>query len=247
MKIGIVGVGSIGKTLGLKLAAAGHDVKVANSRGPETIDQSILATGARAVAAADAVSDVDVVILSIPLNRIPTFAPVINEGSSDTIIVDTSNYYPGRDDKVDAIEAGQVESLWVVETLGRPVVKAWNTIGADSLARNGTPPGTAGRIALPVAADDDGQRAVGIALVEDTGFDGFDAGPLMESWRQQPGAPCYGTDLTSTELPAALAAAEKARLPNRRDLAVAAFAERMGEGTNPDAGFGLRISRALFL
>ena len=124
MKIGILGVGHIGKTLALKLPGAGHDVKVANSRGPETIGADVLASGARAVSAAEAVKDVDVVILSIPLNRLPSVAPLVADLPAETVVIDTSNYYPFRDSKIDAIEAGQVESLWVAEQLGRPVVKA---------------------------------------------------------------------------------------------------------------------------
>lgn len=247
MKIGILGVGHIGKTLARKLGAAGHDVKVANSRGPETIEAEVLAFGARAVSTAEAVKDVDVVILSIPLNRLPEVAPLMARVPRETVVIDTSNYYPMRDSRIDAIEAGQVESLWVVERLGRPVAKAWNSIGSASFATKGRTSGSPGRIALPVAADREADRKVAMALVEDTGFDAFDAGTLAESWRQQPGAPCYGTDLTREEMPAALAAAESARLPKRRDLAVAAFQERMGDSTtNPDADFGVRISRALF-
>jgi len=248
MKIGILGAGHIGKTLARKLAAAGHDVKVANSRGPETIEPDALAFGARAVPAAEAVTGVDVVILSIPLNRLPATAPLVTRLPAETVVIDTSNYYPQRDGRIEAIEAGQVESLWVVEQLGRPVAKAWNSIGSDSFARKGMAPGGPGRIALPVAADREAERKVAMALVEDTGFDAVDAGTLAESWRQQPGAPCYCTDLTREELPAALAAAEAARLPKRRDLAVAAFAERVGDSTtNPDAEFGVRVSRALFM
>ena len=144
MKIGILGTGHIGKTLALKLPAAGHDVKVANSRGPETIGADVLASGARAVSAAEAVKDVDVVILSIPLNRIPSVAPLVADLPAETVVIDTSNYYPFRDGKIDAIEAGQVESLWVAEQLGRPVVKAWNSIGSDSFARKGTAAGEPG-------------------------------------------------------------------------------------------------------
>nr|MBF0683708.1 NAD(P)-binding domain-containing protein [Pseudomonas sp.] len=69
MKIGILGAGHIGKTLAQRLAQAGHDVKVANSRGPDTIAQDVLATGARAVTTEEALADVDAVILSIPLGR----------------------------------------------------------------------------------------------------------------------------------------------------------------------------------
>jgi len=146
---------------------------------------------------------VEVVILSIPLNRLPAVAPLIASVPAEAVVMDTSNYYPQRDDRIDAIEAGQVESLWVAGQLGRPVVKAWNSIGSDSFARKGTAPGGPGRIALPVAADREADRKVGMQLVEDTGFDAFDAGTLAESWRQQPGAPCYCTDLTKEELPTA--------------------------------------------
>ena len=248
MKIGILGTGHIGKTLVRKLSAAGHDVKVANSRGPDTVEADVLASGARAVPAAEAVENVDVVIVSIPLNRLPGVAPLFANLPAETVVIDTSNYYPGRDGAIAAIEAGQVESLWVVEQLGRPIVKAWNSIGAESLARKGKPAGSPDRIALPVAADRERDRKVGMALVQDTGFDAFDAGTLAESWRQQPGAPGYCTDLTREQLPAALAAADRARLPKRRDLAVAAFMERMGDGTtNPDAEYGVRLSRALYM
>lgn len=248
MKIGIVGVGHIGRTLAQRLGAAGHDVKVANSRGPHTIDADVLAWGARAVSAAEAVVDVDVVILSIPLVRMAQIAPLIVGVPAETVVIDTSNYYPMRDDKIAAIEAGQVESLWVIEQLGRPVVKAWNAIGSGSFADKGEPAGSPGRIAIPVAADSDTERGVGMALVEDTGFDAFDAGTLAQSWRQQPGAPCYCTDLTRREMPAALEAADAARLPKRRDLAVAAIQERVGDtATNPDAEYGVRLSRALYM
>jgi len=247
MKIGIIGAGHIGKTLVQRLSAAGHDVKVANSRGPDTIEADVLASGGRAVSAAEAVVDVDVVILSIPLNRIPGIAPLIANLPSETVGIDTSNYYPQRDGKIDAIEAGQVESLWVAEQLGRPIVKAWNSIGADSFAKKGKPAGTPDRIALPVAADRETDRKVGMALVEDTGLDAFDAGTLAESWRQQPGTPCYCTDITREKMPAALAAADAARSPKRRDLSVAAMSERFGAGENPDAEYGVRLSRALFM
>ncbi|MDC0707169.1 NAD(P)-binding domain-containing protein [Stigmatella sp. ncwal1] len=108
MKIGIMGTGHIGKILVQKLSVAGHDVKVANSRGPETIGADVLALGGRAVSAADTVADVNAVIISIPPNRIPQIAPLIAKLSADTVVIDTSNYHPFRDGKIDAIEAGQV-------------------------------------------------------------------------------------------------------------------------------------------
>lgn len=246
MKIGILGTGHIGKTLVSKLSLAGHIVKVANSRGPETIDKALLTSGARAVTAEEAVKDVDAVILSVPLTRIPSIASLLASLPSETVVIDTSNYYPFRDGNIDAIEAGQVESLWVAEQLGRPIAKAWNAIGSASLASKGKPSGDPDRIALPVAADRDRDRDLARTLVEDTGLDFYYSGPLKDSWRQQPGAPAYCTDLKLNEMAAALAAAEKDRLPKRRDLGVAVMQERLGDGTtNPDAEWGVRLVRAI--
>lgn len=248
MKIGILGTGHIGKTLARTLSAAGHDVKVANSRGPDTIGADVLATGASAATSADAVVDVDVVILSTPLGAIPDIAPMIAALPEAVIVIDTSNYYPARDTVIHAIEAGKTESEWVAETLGRPIAKAWNAITSASFAQKGAPAGTAGRIAIPVAADDDRSRTVAMELVEDSGLDAVYAGTLADSWRQQPGAPSYCTDLDRDAMPGALAAAERARLPRRRDLAIEAIMERVGDSTtNPDSDYAVRLTRALFM
>ena len=246
MKIGILGTGNIGKTLVVRLSQAGHDVKVANSRGPETIDKELLASGARAVTTENALKEVDAVILSIPLNRIPGIASLVAGLPDDTVVIDTSNYYPFRDDQIDAIEQGQVESVWVAEQLGRPIAKAWNAIGSASLANKAKPEGASDRIAIPVAADREHDRKIAMSLVNDTGLDAFDAGSLADSWRQQPGAPVYCTDLSFSEISAALDAAQRERLPKRRDLGVAVMQERLGDGTtNPDEDWGVRLVRAI--
>lgn len=245
MKIGILGVGTIGTTLARKLAAAGHDVKVANSRGPETIKPEVLETGARAVTAKDAASDVDVVILSMPHTGFEKVRHLVAALPEQTVVIDTSNYFPQRDGVNPAIEVGDVESEWIQDFFGRPIAKAWNAIGAVPFAERGRPECHPERAAIPIAGDGDRDRKVAMALVNDTGFDGYDAGPLAESWRQQPGSPVYCTNLTYDETGPALAAAERHRLPKRRDLSVTIFSERFGPGMNPDADTIIRISRAL--
>lgn len=248
MKLAILGTGNIGKTLVRELAKAGHEIKVANSRGPETIDAQILASGAQAATAQDAVRDVEVIILSIPFQRLSSVRPVLAGVPEETVVIDTANYYPARDGKIDAIEAGQVESLWVVEQLGRPVAKAWNAIGARSFAEYGKAPGSPDRIAIPVAADRTVDKDVAMRLVDETGFDPFDAGSLAESWRQQPGSPVYCTDLKKEEMAAALPTAEKARLPIRRELVAAVAHERFGDAkSNPDTDLLVALNRLVFM
>jgi predicted dinucleotide-binding enzyme len=243
MKIGILGVGHIGKTLALKLSAAGHDVKVANSRGPATIEADVLASGAHAVSAAEAMEGVDVVILSIPLNRLPAVAPLVANLPAETVVIDTSNYYPQRDNRIDAIEAGQVESLWVAEQLDRPIVKAWNAVLAGTFQEKGVPGGTPGRIAIPVAADSEEAKRVGMQLVDESGFDPFDAGSLADSWRQQPGQPAYCTELGVEEMGPALAAADRTEAPRRRDLVL----ERISAAGEPFSWESvLELNRTLF-
>ena len=246
MKIGILGAGSVGATLARKLSGAGHEVKVANSRGPETINPEIVAAGARAVEATDVVTDIDALIISVPLSRIPALKPLIANLPTDAVIVDTSNYYPMRDGQVQALDEGQVESLWITEQLGRPVAKAWNAIVAGSFETKGKAAGDPDRIAIPVAADREADKAAAMSLVEDTGFDAVDTGSLADSWRQQPGAPTYCTDLTRQEIPDALAAAKKDRIPQRRDLAMATIMEKLEGGATLTSDNLVELNRAIY-
>jgi 8-hydroxy-5-deazaflavin:NADPH oxidoreductase len=247
MKIGILGVGAIGATLTQRLSTAGHEVQVANSRGPETIPDEVVAAGGRRVEAAAVVLGVDALVVSIPLARVPDIRPLVDDMPAGAVLLDTSNYYPARDGRIAALDDGQVESLWVAEQLGRPLVKAWNAITAGSFTSKARPAGSADRLAIPVAADTDDHRALGVSLVEDTGFDGLNAGVLADSWRQQPGTPAYCTDLSHDQLRAALASAVPGRAPKRRDLAMAVIAELMAD-TTADRGpeFLVQINRLIY-
>jgi predicted dinucleotide-binding enzyme len=246
MRIGILGSGSIGGTLAKRFSASGHNVKVANSRGPDTIDADVLSTGARAVEKAEAVTDVDVVILSIPFLRIPDLAPLLTALSAETVVIDTSNYIPARDDRIEAIERGQPDSVWVTEKLGRSIAKAWNSIYSATLKEMNRPVGHPERLAAPVAADRDRDRDVTMALVEESGFDAYDAGTIADSWRQQCGTPCYCTEVALAELPDALASADLTRSRKRQDLFFAVYAERFEDvGFNPSREYVVRLSQLL--
>lgn len=223
MKIGIIGAGNIGATLARKLSALGHEVKIANSKGPDFLRDLAGEIGAEAASAEDAVAGAEVVILSVPFASFGTLAPLIGGVPADTVIIDTSNYYPFRDGTIDDVDGGKPESIWVSEQLGRAVVKAWNAGLAHTLAEKGTPPGTPGRIALPIAGGEDAAKRVAIELVEGTGFDAIDAGSLDDSWRFQPGTPAYCTELAARDLVEALAAAERDRAPANRETLIQYF------------------------
>lgn len=217
MRIGIIGAGHIGGTLAKRLRALGNDVSIANSRGPETLGAVAKETGARPVTVKEAARDEDVVIVTIPEKNIPSLPrDLFASTPASTVVVDTGNYYPQRDGRIDAIENGMTESRWVSQQLGRPVVKVFNNIYAKHLLERGRPKGAAGRIALPVSGDDPAAKALVIRLLDELGFDGVDAGTLDESWRQQPGTPVYGTDHDAEGVRRALAEARRERPPEFR-------------------------------
>jgi predicted dinucleotide-binding enzyme len=213
MKIGIIGAGQIGGTLTRRLAKLGHEVCVANSRGPESLAALAKETGAKAVTATEAAHAGEVVIVTIPEAKIPNLPIDLFAGVPDgVVVVDTGNYYPRhRDGRIEKVEAGMLESRWVEKQLGRPVVKAFNNIYAKHLMENGKPVGSPGRIALPVAGDDQSAKDVIIKLLDQLGFDGVDAGGLDESWRQQPATPVYTTDFDADGVRRALAQATPER------------------------------------
>ena len=194
MKIGIIGAGNIGGNLTRRLTAVGHDVSVANSRGPETLSELAAETGAKAVTVAEAPRGADVVVVTIPLKNVPDLpAGLFAEVAEGVAVIDTGNYYPQqRDGRIAEIEDGTTESRWTAQQLGHTVVKAFNGTYAPHLLEKPLPKGAPDRVAVPVAGDDEAAKQRVRALIDEIGFDTVDAGGLDESWRQQPGTPVYG-------------------------------------------------------
>ncbi len=205
MRIGLIGAGNIGGTLARLAVDAGHTVVLSNSRGPDTLADQVRGLGPAATAGTpeDAVAGADLVVVSVPLHayrQVPATAP-------GTLVVDTNNYYPARDGQIAELDDGSTTSseLLARHLPGAPVVKAFNAIRSDHLGSHGSPAGTPGRRALPIAADDAGAKAVVSALIDEFGFDVVDAGPLAEGRRFQPGTPAYGPRLDAEQLRQALA------------------------------------------
>ncbi len=194
MKIGIIGAGNIGGNLTRRLTALGHDVRVANSRGPETLADLAAETGATAVDVANVADGAELVILSVPQKNVPDLpAGLLDSKVDGAPVIDTNNYYPReRDGRIAAIEDGLTESGWVEQQIAHPVVKAFNGVYAHWLLEKPLPTGSSERLAIPVAGDDPAKATV-MALVDELGFDAVDAGPIADSWRMQPGTPWYGS------------------------------------------------------
>ncbi|MER5312412.1 NAD(P)-binding domain-containing protein [Streptomyces sp. NPDC002773] len=195
MKIGIIGAGNIGGNLTRRLTALGHEVSVANSRGPETLAALAEETGATAVDASEAARGAEVVVVTVPLKNVPDLPAGLFDGAAeDFVVIDTGNYYPReRDGRIDAIEdGGLTESRWTERQIGHPVVKVFNGTYAQDILERPRPAGDPERIAVPVAGDDETAKKKVRLLVDELGFDTVDAGGIDESWRQQPNTPVYG-------------------------------------------------------
>jgi len=210
MKIGIIGAGHIGGNLAQLLVQHGHDVSIANSRGPETLAEVAERTGATPVAAVDAPRDADVVIVTVPLIAVAQLPKgLLDSAKPQAAVIDTNNYYPQRDGQIGPIDDGESSSRWVADQLGRPVVKVFNNIYASQLLSRPQAPGTGNRRALPVAGDDPATKRVVLDLVDEIGFDAVDIGGLDESWRYEPGSPAYGPDVDAAHLAELLNAATR--------------------------------------
>ena len=218
MKIGIIGAGHIGGNLTRRLTQLGHEVQIANSRGPETLTELVAETGATAVSVEQAAHGADLVVVTIPENKVPNLPKNFLAGAKDgVVVIDTGNYYPQqRDGLIPEIEAGLTESRWVSNQIGHPVVKAFNGIYFANIIDLARPQGAPDRMALPIAGDDPHAKKVVMDLIMELGFDAVDAGSIDESWRQQPGTPVYGLIGDALAVQSALAAAEHVRTPEWR-------------------------------
>jgi len=208
MNIGILGAGNIGANAARLFAKAGHDVRIANSRGPQSLAGLVAEVGPKlgASTAEDAVAFGDVVLLAVPWSAaeeaIPEAGPY-----EDKIVIDAMNPYTA-DFEIE--DLGDRTSSEITKTLvpGARLVKAFNTIFYRRLASEGRPKGTKGRLAIPVAGDDAGAKAVVMNLIDEIGFDPIDSGSLADGGRrQQPGTPVYNQPLDASEVQAALAKA----------------------------------------
>jgi len=209
MKIGIIGAGHIGSTLAKLFVDAGQEVAIANSRGPQTLEDLVADLGDNATTATveQARDFGDIVVVSIPLGR---YRELPTEGWEGKIVIDTNNYYPDRDGQLAELDSDKTTSseLLLQHLPGARIVKGFNTIWFEHLK-------TQGNIELPleerraifIASDDSDAKATVAKLIEDIGYAAVDTGFLAAGGRsQQPGTPLYNKELTAAEAAKALTA-----------------------------------------
>jgi predicted dinucleotide-binding enzyme len=224
MNFGVIGPGNIGEVIVRKLRDAGCRVKMANSRGPESLRELGAKTGAIPVSLERVVQDVDVLFLVVPQKAIPELPKsLLNRARKETNVIDVGNYYPFRDGRIDELENGLTESVWVERQIGRPVIKVLNTIPSKALMAAGRPAGSRDRVALPISGDNTKAKEVVAQLIDQIGFDSVDSGTIAESWRQQPGSPVYCTNPTREELRLWLKKVDRSSLATNREKALKAF------------------------
>lgn len=206
MRIGIIGAGRIGQAAATRLLAAGHEVAIANSRGPETLGETVagLGAGAHAVTPTEAASFGDVVLVAIPVRAIDELPAAEFAGR---IVIDANNYYPDRDGRIAELDAGTTTSseLLAMALPGARIVKALNTIYYERLRQENRPAGDPARLAIPLAGDDAEAKRIVAGLIDDMGFDPVDAGALADGARQQPGTAVYNNPVGVDAVRAALA------------------------------------------
>ena len=177
--IGFIGSGRQGRTVARLAVAAGYDVVLSNSRGPQTLDDLVEELGprARAATSAEAAAAGDLVAVSIPPRAYPTVP--VRPLASKTVL-DTINYIPERDGRIPELYDGPLSSSEALQRhLGTAhVVKVFNNITSWHLASLARPAGAADRSALPIAGDDPAAKAAVTRFLDTIGYDVVDAGPL---------------------------------------------------------------------
>ena len=206
MKIGIIGSGMIGSTCARLFTRAGHEVVVANSRGPGSLEDLVKELGpkARAATVESAVESSEVILAAVPLKAHRDLPASKLAGK---VVIDAMNYYPDRDGQMDF--GGRGSSSWLATTWpGARVVKAFNTMYFKPLGEQGKPGAPADdRLALFVSGDDNDAKRVVMDLIDQIGFAAVDTGSLSEGGRrQEPGTPVYNRLMKAPEARRALGA-----------------------------------------
>jgi 8-hydroxy-5-deazaflavin:NADPH oxidoreductase len=200
IRIGAIGAGRMGGTLGALWVKAGHPVMF-SSQNPEEIKRLVEGLGplARAGTVDEAVTFGDAVLLAVPYSAYPELGQRHARALAGKLLIDVGNAVPARDGAIsaEAKEAGigLTTAKYFPNAL---IVRAFNTLGYSVLQREANRPGE--RMAIPIAGDDAHALATAQQLVRDAGFDPVVIGGLVRASEFAQGAPLYGQQLTAKQM-----------------------------------------------
>ena len=200
MKIGIIGSGNIGSTLGTFWAKAGHQVFF-SSRNPENLKQLVESVGpqARAGTVREAIAFGDVILIAVPYGSMAQISKDYAKDLAGKIVIDTGNAVLARDGEIGKEAREKGVGLTTQRLLpGARVVRAFNTLGVSRLKNNANRP--EGRIGIPMAGNDQEALKVASMLVRDAGFDPAVLGGLDRSRLFEQTNPLYGQELSAQEM-----------------------------------------------
>ena len=200
MKIGVIGSGRIGGTLGSLWVEAGHEV-LFSSRHPEELKELVERLGPRARAGMPREAAVfgQVVLVSVPYHAVPQIGRDFAKELAGKVVLETGNPYPSRDGEMAVKARVRGTGISSAEFLpGVRLVRAFNTIPYYDLRseahRSGAPVG------VPLASDDPQALEVASQLVKEAGFEPVVVGPLSRAKDFDVGTAVYGRALTASEL-----------------------------------------------
>jgi predicted dinucleotide-binding enzyme len=200
LKIGIIGSGNIGSTLGEFWVKAGHQV-LFSSRNPENLKPLVEKVGprARAGTVSEAIAFGDVILIAVPYGSMAQISKDYAKDLVGKIVIDTGNAVLARDGEIGKEAREKGVGLTTQRLLpGARVVRAFNTLGVNRLRSNANRP--QGRIGIPMAGDDQEALKVASMLVRDAGFDPAVLGGLDRSRLFEQTNPLYGQEISAQEM-----------------------------------------------
>jgi len=197
-RIGILGSGRIGGTLGELWAKAGYEVMF-SSLDLEHDKQLAAKTGGKAGTPAQAAAFGDVLLVSVPYPALAQIGRDYAASIQGKVVLDTSNPIQARDGDMAIAAREKGTGVASAELLpGARLVRAFNSVGYSKLQSENHRAGD--RVAIPLAADDKGALEVAMKLVSDAGFEPLAVGGLATAKRFDVGTPAFGKAMTASEL-----------------------------------------------
>ncbi len=201
LKIGIIGSGHIGSTVGSLWVKSGHPVMF-SSRHPEELASLVQGLGslAKAGTVAEAIDFGDVVFIAVPYGAYPQIGKDYGSKLTGKVVLDAGNAVAARDGSELTAEAKE-DGIGVTSAKylpGARIVRAFNSMGYRFFESEANRSGA--RMAIPMAGDDKDALNTASMLVHDAGFDPVVIGPLARAKDFQQGAPLYGLQLTAAEM-----------------------------------------------